>query len=149
MPKFTKLKHNIKNNEGYSNKVYYDQLNYPTIGYGHLIKKSEKFLLNIKYPKKYLEALFEQDFNKALNGFKKIHKKNKLPKNIQEVLIEMIFQLGIKNFQNFKKFNRFVKKKMFYLAALEMLDSLWYIQTPKRVERLTNILLGKKNDRQR
>ena len=34
-----------------------------------------------------------------------------------------------------------IKKKLYYLAALEMIKSRWYHQTPKRVERLIEILL--------
>ena len=141
MSKFSKLKHNIKKNEGYRNSTYNDQLNNFTIGYGHLINKTENFNLKRKYSKKYLNMSFEKDFQKTLNDFKKNYGKNKLQKNTQEVLIEMIFQLGIKNCLKFKKFNQSLKKKLPHMAALEMLNSRWYTQTPKRVERLINLLL--------
>ena len=141
MSRFKKLKLRIKKNEGYCNQIYFDQLNHKTIGYGHLIKENEKFLPNKNYSNKYLTALFENDFKKALNDFTKNHDINHMPNNIQEVLIEMIFQLGITKFLDFKKFNKHIKKKKLYLAALEMLDSLWYHQTPKRVEVLIKVLL--------
>ncbi len=147
MDNFYKLKKRIKKNEGYCNKIYTDQLGNLTVGYGHLIKKSKNLLLNKKYPKKYLNSLFENDFNLAVNNFKKHYKKNNFSKNVQEVLIEMIFQMGIKKLLKFKRFNKFLKKKLFYLASLEMIDSLWYSQTPRRVERLIKVLLRAKNDK--
>ena len=147
MNKYIKLKNRIKRNEGYSNKAYFDQLGNPTIGYGHLIKKSDKLLFKKKYSKKYLNHLFNKDFNKSLCDFKRHYNKIKLPKGLQEVLIEMIFQLGIKRLLEFKRFNKFIKQRLLYLAALEMIDSNWYFQTPKRVDGLINVVLGFDNDK--
>ena len=141
MSNFFKLKARIKKNEGYHNQIYYDQLGKSTIGFGHLIKKNEKFLHQKKYSKKYLNAIFERDFSIALRDLIKSYNIKNLPQNIQGVLLEMIFQLGIKNCLKFKKFNNYLKKKYLYMAALEMLDSRWHVQTPKRVEKLVNLLL--------
>ena len=147
MNKFIKLKNRIKKHEGFRNKAYYDQLGNLTIGYGHLVKKSDNFLLKKKYSKNHLNNLFEKDFELAVINFNK-HYKKKLSINLKEVLIEMIFQLGIKKFIKFEKFNKFINQNFLYLAALEMLDSLWHLQTPKRVEELIKILLEKNNDKQ-
>ena len=147
MSRLVQLKVRIKKNEGYRNHIYCDQLGKPTIGFGHLIKKNEKFLHKKKYSKEYLNIIFENDFNLALKDFRKWHQAKRLPINLQGVLIEMVFQLGIKNCLKFKKFNRYLKKKLFYMASLEMLDSLWYVQTPKRVEKLISLLLEYKNDK--
>ena len=149
LSKFFQLKSRIKKNEGYSNQTYYDQAGKPTIGFGHLIKKGEKFLHQKKYSKKYLNNLFENDFSSALSDFYKSYKIKGLSKNSQEVLLEMIFQLGIRNCLKFKKFNKSLKKKLPHMAALEMLNSRWYAQTPKRVEKLIDLLLGYKNVKQR
>ena len=145
MSRFSKLKARIKKNEGYRNQIYYDQLGKPTIGFGHLIKQKEKFLHRKKYSKKYLNTIFENDFNLALNDFIKNYSVKSLSKNLQEVLLEMIFQLGIKSCLKFKKFNKLLKLKYLHMAALEMLDSRWYVQTHKRVENLGNSLLEYKN----
>lgn len=99
-----------------------------------------------KYSQKYLDELFEKDFNKAFLDFKKIYYNKKFPNQVREALIEMIFQLGTNNLKKFKKFNKFINKKLFYLAALEMMDSLWYLQTPDRVDDLIKTLLGNNND---
>ena len=141
LSRFSQLKSRIKKNEGYNNQIYYDQVGKPTIGFGHLIKKREKFLHHKKYSKKYLNKLFENDFSLALNDFNNSYKAKSLSKNSQEVLLEMIFQLGIKNCLKFKKFNKLLRKKLLHMAALEMLDSRWHVQTPKRVEKLIDLLL--------
>ena len=145
MSRFSKLKARIKKNEGYRNQIYYDQLGKPTIGFGHLITQKEKFLHRKKYSKKYLNTIFENDFNLALNDLIKNYSVKSLSKNLQEVLLEMIFQLGIKNCLKFKKFNKLLKLKYLHMAALEMLDSRWYVQTPKRAENLVKSLLEHKN----
>ena len=145
MSKLLELKAKIKKNEGYRNQIYYDQLGKPTIGFGHLVTKKERFLHQKKYSKKYLNTIFENDFNTALNDFNKNYDVKNLSENLQEVLLEIIFQLGIKNCLKFKRFNKFLKRKYLHMAALEMLDSRWYVQTPKRVEKLVNSLLKYKN----
>ena len=48
----------------------------------------------------------------------------------------MLFQLGPKGVMKFKKMLFYLKKKQKYLTCLEMMDSLWYKQTPKRVDDL-------------
>ena len=48
----------------------------------------------------------------------------------------MIFQMGIQTVLNFKKTLRHIKKNNKFLAALEMMNSSWYKQTPLRVENL-------------
>ena len=88
---------------------------------------------------------FFTDLNKAISDFKINFNYKFLPNNVQEVIIEMIFQLGIRKVLKFKKFNYCIQKKFFYLAALEMMKSRWYKQTPKRVNKLIEVLLKKQN----
>ena len=68
---FRKLKDRIKKNEGYSDKPYQDQLGFYTIGYGHLITEKENKYYIKKFKKKHFEELFEIDFKKAHNQYKK------------------------------------------------------------------------------
>ena len=140
MIKINKLKQRIKKHEGFSNKLYYDQLGNATIGYGHIIKPNENFLKNKKFGKKYLNEIFNKDFSIAKNSYLKLFKQYKLPQNIIDVIIEMIFQLGEKRFLKFKKMIRAIKKKDFETVSCEMIDSLWYKQTPKRVKKLVKII---------
>ena len=124
------MKSRIKKSEGYRSSAYRDQLGFYTIGYGHLIKKNENHFLSKKYKKEYLNRIFDLDFNRALKNYYKFYKTKKHNKNTKEVYVEMIFQLGIKK-----------QRKLFHMAALEMKDSLWFNQTPKRVNSLIRVLL--------
>ncbi len=143
MKKFILLKKRIKKNEGFRNKSYSDSLGFKTIGYGHLIKKNETRFLKKSFSKKYLTKLFDKDFCKALDDYIKNYSTKKYSKNTKEVLLEMIFQMGIKKQKKFYKMNKYLENKLFFMAALEMQKSLWYKQTPKRVNGLIKILLKK------
>ncbi len=133
---YKKLERRIKQNEGYSEKPYKDQLGFYTIGYGHLIRKTEEKYFYKTYNKKHFEALFENDFKKAVNQYKKFFLKKNHTSSEKELLIEMLFQLGLRGVFKFKKMLFFLNKKQKFMASLEMLDSLWYLQTPHRVENL-------------
>ena len=130
------LKKRIKLNEGFSLKPYKDQLGFLTIGYGHLILSNEKFLLKKQIHKKELEQIFENDFKKALSDFNNTLKPFVSNKKEAELLIEMVFQLGIRACLKFKNLIKNMRKGNKYLVCLDMMDSLWYKQTPYRVKTL-------------
>ena len=136
------LKERIKSNEGFSSKPYKDQLGYLTIGYGHLILPNEKILLKKQIHKKELEEIFEKDFKKALSNFNNTFKSFTLNKKESELLIEMIFQLGIKGCLKFKNLIKNIKKGNKHLVCFDMMDSLWYKQTPNRVKALIKTFLN-------
>ncbi len=132
------LKTRIKKNEGFSKKPYKDQLGFYTIGYGHLIKKNEKNYFKIKYNKKHFDNIFKEDFEKALKQYQLLFNKKKYKKNEKEMLVEMIFQLGSTRLLKFKKMLFYLKNKKKYMTCFEMMNSLWYKQTPKRVINIIN-----------
>ena len=136
------LKERIKSNEGFSSKPYKDQLGYLTIGYGHLILPNENILLKKQINKKELEEIFEKDFKKALSNFNKTFKPFTLNEKESELLIEMIFQLGIKGCLKFKSLIKNIKKGNKHLVCFDMMDSLWYKQTPNRVKALIKTFLN-------
>ena len=139
---YQNLKKRIKLNEGFSSKPYKDQLGYLTIGYGHLILTNEKVLLKKKIYKKELEEIFEKDFKKALYNFNNRLKFRTSNKKEAELLIEMIFQIGIKGCLKFKNLLKNMKKGNKYLVCFEMMESLWYKQTPSRVKILIKNFLN-------
>ena len=141
MKKHLSLKKKIKKNEGFRDTAYLDSLGFATIGYGHLIKPKEKNLLYRKTSKKKLLEIFIKDFDKALNDYEKFYKKNEHNQSTKEVLVEMIFQLGIDKQRRFVKMNGYLQEKQLFMASLEMKDSLWHKQTPKRVDGLIASLL--------
>ena len=136
------LKERIKSNEGFSSKPYKDQLGYLTIGYGHLILPNENILLKKQINKKELEEIFEKDFKKALSDFNSAFKSLTLNEKESELLIEMIFQLGIKGCLKFKNLIKNIKKRNKHLVCFDMMDSLWYKQTPNRVKTLIKTFLN-------
>ena len=136
------LKERIKSNEGFSSKPYKDQLGYLTIGYGHLILPNENILLKKQIHKKELEEIFEKDFKKALSDFNNAFKSFTLNEKESELLIEMIFQLGIKGCLKFKNLIKNIKKGNKHLVCFDMMDSLWYKQTPNRVKALIKTFLN-------
>ena len=139
---FHNLKKRIKSNEGFSSKPYKDQLGYLTIGYGHLILPNENILLKKQIHKKELEEIFEKDFKKALSNFNNTFKSFTLNEKESELLIEMIFQLGIKGCLKFKNLIKNIKKRNRHLVCFDMMDSLWYKQTPNRVKTLIKTFLN-------
>ena len=139
---YNNLKKRIKLNEGFSPRPYKDQLGYLTIGYGHLILSNEKILLKKKLHKKELEEIFERDFKKAISNFNNTLRSLTSNKKEAELLIEMIFQLGIKGCLKFKNLIKNMKKGNKHLVCLDMMDSLWYKQTPNRVKTLIKTFLN-------
>ena len=133
---YLSLKLRIKKNEGFSIFPYKDQLGKHTIGYGHLIRKKEIVLFKKKIKVSFFQNLFENDFKTALDDYNKHFRKYSFSQNIKELIVEMIFQMGIQNVLSFKKTLRHIRKNNKFLAALEMMDSIWYKQTPLRVENL-------------
>ena len=138
---YLSLKLRIKKNEGFSSRPYKDQLGNYTIGYGHLIRKKEIVLYKKKIKISFFQNLFENDFKTALNDYNKHFRKYSFSQNIKELIVEMIFQMGIQNVLSFKKTLRHIRKNNKFLAALEMMDSIWYKQTPLRVENLIKYFL--------
>ena len=138
---YLSLKLRIKKNEGFLSCSYKDQLGNYTIGYGHLIRKKEIVLFKKKIKVSFFQNLFENDFKTALDDYNKHFRKYSFSQNIKELIVEMIFQMGIQNVLSFKKTLRHIRKNNKFLAALEMMDSIWYKQTPLRVENLIKYFL--------
>ena len=132
------VKEHIKEEEGFSNKVYLDHLGYGTIGYGHLVKPLENFVEDKVYDNKELEKLFENDFQIAYQDAVSLAKSNNVDSyECVEILIHMCFQMGKPKVSKFKKMFEALGKKDYDSAANEMLDSLWAKKhTPARAERL-------------
>ena len=138
---YRKLKKRIKKNEGFSLKPYKDQLGYLTIGYGHLILPNETYLSKNKTNKEQLISIFNQDFERALRDYKRFIKQKDHNRKDQELLIEMVYQMGAKRVLKFKKLISNMKKNKKHLVCFEMMDSLWYTQTPNRVKNLIRAFL--------
>ncbi len=139
---YQNLKKRIKKNEGFSFKPYRDQLGFLTIGYGHLILSNEKELTKIKKNKTELEKIFLKDFKNAVSDFHKFLSRYPNNKKDKDLLIEMVFQIGVPGVLKFKKLLTYMRKKDKYLVCFEMMNSLWYNQTPNRVKKLIKVFLN-------
>ncbi len=139
--RYLRLIKRIKKNEGFSSAPYKDQLGFLTIGYGHLILPKEKHLTEKKTPKNKLEKIFIKDFKNAVKDYEKHLKKKTYNKKEEELLIEMVFQLGVRGVLKFKSLLGNMKKRNKHLVCFEMMNSLWYTQTPKRVKDLIKAFL--------
>ena len=113
-----------------------------TIGYGHLILPNENRLTNNKYNKEQLEKIFIKDFKKALRDYNKFLKQKTHKRKDEELLIEMVFQMGVKKVLMFKSLLSNMKKNNKHLVCFEMMNSLWYTQTPNRVKNLIKVFLN-------
>ena len=134
------LKARIKKHEGFVPKIYRDSLGYATIGYGHLVLPTDHFQDGVEYSEKELNEVFEKDFQNALDNANKLIGDIPLVYQAKEVICEMVFQLGIGGVSKFKNMWKALEEGDYYTASVEMLDSRWAKQTPKRAESLSNIM---------
>ena len=134
------LKARIKKHEGFRDVMYKDSLGFATIGYGHLILPTDNYVDGKQYSKEVLDAVFDKDFQNALDNANKLMSGYDLVNQAKEVICEMVFQLGIGGVSKFKNMWKALEKEDYYTASQEMLDSRWARQTPKRAEDLSNIM---------
>jgi lysozyme len=138
---YEEIKTRIKKHEGFIPRIYKDILGKATIGYGHLVTEKDNFQEGVEYSKEELEEVFNQDFNKAVEGANELTSQLSLVlATVKGVIIEMVFQLGKTGVSKFKKFFVALEKKDYNEAANQMIDSNWHKQTPKRCEELANII---------
>ena len=95
---YTDLKERIKEHEGYCETVYKDTLGFPTGGYGHKIIPGEP----IPKDRSGWEALFESDFQRAVDGAERILSGYDIDERAREVIIEMVYQMGEAGVSKFK-----------------------------------------------
>ena len=120
----------IKAHEGYSKKVYKDTLGYDTIGVGFLVSSLE---LDEDVCDIILERRLKK--NEAVLQRKMTHYIN-LPIEVQNIIQNMYYQMGNRLF-NFVKTLHYIESGKWRAASVEMLDSLWAKQTPRRAKELS------------
>ena len=138
---FEELKERIKHHEGYRDTIYLDSLGKKTIGYGHLITATDKFVPEKKYSMEELNKVFEYDFQIAVDGAKRVTDYDKLHDKAKEVAIECVFVLGARGFSLFKLCIGHLNEGRYGKGAEELKDSLWCEkQAFNRVSALCEIL---------
>ena len=126
----------IKEHEGFKSSVYQCTEGYDTIGYGFAIKDLE---IDEDMAEKILIRKIAQLELKINNKFDWYHS---APEEAKEVVINMCYQLGISGFSKFKKTIYLLETEQYEEASVEMLDSLWAKQTPRRAKELSEVIRG-------
>jgi lysozyme len=136
----------LKQDEGFRAEAYSDSLGYLTQGYGTKLPLTDYEKSKVKNLTKWTEAEAETllEYRLRISSRAILQKKpviETLNSTRQRVIFNMSYQLGIMKLLLFKKFWEAIEKKDFAKAADEMKDSRWYLQTPKRAQRLINKML--------
>ena len=126
------LEQRIKLHEGCRTKPYKCSEGFLTVGYGRNMDA-------IPFNKAEIDLMFKYDLERARKGAETIYVYEFLNEARQGVLIEMVFQLGVNGVYKFKNFLSAALQRKWTVAANEMVDSKWHIQTRKRCEMLADI----------
>lgn len=126
----------FRNNKYYP---YKDSEGFLTVGYGHKVLPNENFNNGINE----IEALRLLDKDIAIAESQLDKLKLTIPKDWEEFLIIMIFQLGLSGTMKFKKMIQALRDANYIEAIKQAKDSLWYRQTPNRVNAMIAQLKNK------
>jgi len=118
---------------------YKDSLNKLTVGYGHLVLPCENFSNGIT--ENEADTLLAKDLANVVLQVQTL--KLNLPPDWNDFIIIMTFQLGFNGIQKFKKMIAALKVKDWKEAIHQARDSLWYVQTPNRINSMINELKNK------
>ncbi len=118
----TKLKQSIKKHEGLKLKPYQCPKGKITIGYGRNLEDNG---ITLHEAEKMLETDLLNIKLELEDNIKFFHTLDPIRKN---VLIEMAYNMGVRNLLNFKNTLKFMEKRDFINASIEMLDSQWHEQ---------------------
>jgi len=148
MPDVEQLRMELERDEGRVDAIYLDHLGYPTLGIGHLVKKSDPEhgwkVDTPVHPDRVFEA-FEQDVQSTLKHLNKIFPPGdenddlwQMPEEVQLILCNMCFNMGPTRLRKFKKMIAVINVQDWAEAADQMVDSKWYTQVPNRAGRLVS-----------
>ncbi|HEM8728273.1 TPA: glycoside hydrolase family protein [Enterobacter hormaechei] len=121
--------------------MYKDTEGYWTIGYGHKVLPNEM--------EKYKKGISALDADLLLAWDIDRTKKDlatlglSVPKDWEDFLIIMTFQLGLGGVKKFRKMIEALKQCQWSEAVKQAKDSLWYRQTPNRVNAMIQELKNK------
>ena len=136
------LKQRIARHEGCRLIPYLDTTSNWTIGWGHKMESVSPSILENGITQEEADHLLLIDIETARDGVSRLPAMvlNNCNEVRRGVLIEMCFQLGYSGVLKFKRMLTAIEQGNFGLAAVEMIDSLWYDQTPSRVEEMAAIM---------
>ncbi|MDX7507808.1 glycoside hydrolase family protein [Citrobacter sp. S39] len=111
--------------------MYKDSEGYDTIGYGHLVLNSEREKFKDGITPIDADLLLAWDIDRTKKDVQTLGLT--LPKDWEDFMIIMVFQLGLSGTKKFKKMIAALQKQDWKEAINQAKDSLWYRQTPNRL----------------
>jgi GH24 family phage-related lysozyme (muramidase) len=123
-------------------KVYKDSLGKPTAGWGHLIRPEDKLKVGDLVPLSRVEKWFKEDSKWALEAAYRQAKELGHPSNRKLIVIlaSVNYQLGTGWTQTFSRTYAHLKNKRYNNAIHNLRRSLWYRQTPVRVNDFIEVI---------
>tara|TARA_R110000822_G_C15335319_1_gene495121 strand:+ start:1559 stop:2200 length:642 start_codon:yes stop_codon:yes gene_type:complete len=115
---------------------YTGPLGFQTIGFGHLILPNESFTSGITLDE--ANQLLINDLRTTMDATNRLIKNTPVTPEAAQIIAHMVFQMGAGDVRKFKNMWRALKHQDYQKAALEMTDSEWNKQTPKRVRALAD-----------
>lgn len=137
MTDFSKLRSELRRDEGVKYSAYQDHLGYWTIGVGRLIDERKGGHLTDDE----VDYLLQNDINSSYEDIKnEPWFKACDTDNRQRAVLNMRFQLGSAGIRSFKNSLQLIAQKKWAEAAKNLRDSLWYKQTTARAERVIQLI---------
>ena len=137
-----KLREEIEYDEGIVQKIYLDNLGFPTFGIGHLVRQTDPehgLEVGTEGSKERCNAVFDEDVKTVIADCHKLYSDfDDLPEEVQRIIANMMFNMGRPRLSKFKGMKRGVDARDWNAAADEMVDSRWYRQVTKRAQRLVD-----------
>ncbi|MDM2989408.1 glycoside hydrolase family protein [Citrobacter sp. CK190] len=121
--------------------MYKDSEGYDTIGYGHLVPNSEREKFKNGITPMDADLLLAWDIDRTKRDVATLGLS--LPKDWEDFMIIMTFQLGLGGVKKFKKMIAALKAQNWKEAINQAKDSLWYRQTPNRLNDMIKQLKNK------
>lgn len=119
---------------------YQDSLGKWTIGYGRLIDgEQDRYKSGISEME--ADTLLSRDLANAVLQVQSL--KLNVPDDWKDFLVIMVFQLGLSGVKKFRKMLSALEAKNYSEAVLQVCNSLWYLQTPNRINDMIKELKNK------
>ena len=131
----------IKVHEGLRLKKYLDSNDHPTIGYGHLVRPTDRFPDTIS--KAFAEQLFEKDYKHHKSAAKNIPGYSSSTPMQKAALIDLTFNMGPHWYKEFPKMMTAYGKGDFETAGNELMDSNYFRQVKRRGPTIVSLIKNK------
>ena len=131
----------IKVHEGLRLKKYLDSNDHPTIGYGHLVRPTDRFPDTIS--KAFAEQLFEKDYKHHKSAAKNIPGYSSSSPMQKAALIDLTFNMGPHWYKEFPKMMTAYGKGDFETAGNELMDSNYFRQVKRRGPTIVSLIKNK------